>query len=179
MPCLPKPRGGSNDSLGCFRTDSSRRCDYKASRARKRPISFLRHICQGTMNGFGCAQPMMPMPTSSSPAMSTWIRILCIKTERTIRKDNTIALDGRLYQLEERGGKRVMLEERIDGCLVISKGVSLKHREITERPQKEVAAMPIIREYSLTQTFKRSPLAKAMENRKGNLSTRSHGLLTK
>jgi hypothetical protein len=64
---------------------------------------------------------------------------LCIKRERTIRKDNTIALDGRLYQLEERGGKKVVVEERLDGSLrMISKGVSLKYREITERPQKEV-----------------------------------------
>ena len=67
-------------------------------------------------------------------------RYLCIKTERTIRKDNTIAFDGKLYQLEERGGKKVVVEERVDGSLhVISKGVSLKYTEITERPQKKVA----------------------------------------
>ena len=66
-------------------------------------------------------------------------RYLCIKTERTIRNDNTIALDGRLYQLEERGGRKVVVEERIDGSLrMISRGVSLKYREITERPKKEV-----------------------------------------
>jgi len=76
-------------------------------------------------------------------------KYLCIKTERTIRKDNTIALDGRLYQLEERGGKKVMVEERVDGSLlVISKGVAIKYSEITQRPQKEVAAKPIIREYN-------------------------------
>jgi len=65
---------------------------------------------------------------------------LCIKTERTIRNDNTIALDGRLYQIEERGGKKVVVEERLDGSLhVISRGLSLKYREIIERPKKEVA----------------------------------------
>jgi transposase len=65
-------------------------------------------------------------------------RYLCIKTERTIRNDNTIALDGRLYQLEERGGKKVIVEERLDGSLrMISKGVSLKYREIIQRPKKE------------------------------------------
>jgi transposase len=64
---------------------------------------------------------------------------LCIKTERTIRNDNTIALDGRLYQLKERGGKKVVVEDKLDGSLrMISRGVSLKYREITERPQKEV-----------------------------------------
>jgi transposase len=66
-------------------------------------------------------------------------RYLCIKRERTIRKDNTIALDGRLYQLEERGGKKVVAEERLDGSLhMISKGMALKYREITERPKKVV-----------------------------------------
>ena len=66
-------------------------------------------------------------------------RYLCIKTERTLRKDNTIALDGRLYQIEQRGGKKVVVEERIDGSLlVISNGISLTYKEITERPQKEV-----------------------------------------
>jgi transposase len=65
-------------------------------------------------------------------------RYLCVKTERTIRNDNTIALDGRLYQLEERGGKKVIVEERLDGSLrMISKGVSLKYREIIQRPKKE------------------------------------------
>jgi len=65
-------------------------------------------------------------------------RYLCIKTGRTLRKDNTIALDGRLYQIEERGSKKIVVEERLDGSLhVISKGASLKYREITERPKKQ------------------------------------------
>jgi transposase len=79
-------------------------------------------------------------------------RYLCIKTERTIRKDNTIALDGRLYQIEQRGGKKVVVEERLDGSmLMISKGVSLKFREITERPKKAVAPK------SDTRLFNRPP----------------------
>jgi transposase len=65
-------------------------------------------------------------------------KYLCIKTERTLRKDNTIALDGRLYQIEQRGGKKVAVEERTDGSiLMFSNGTSLTYKEITERPQKE------------------------------------------
>jgi transposase len=65
---------------------------------------------------------------------------LCIKTERTIRNDNTIALDGRLYQIEEPGGKKVVVQERLDGSLrMIRKGMALKYKEITERPKKAVA----------------------------------------
>jgi transposase len=79
-------------------------------------------------------------------------RYLCIKTERTIRKDNTIALDGRLYQLEERGGKKVVVEERIDGSVrMISKGVSLKYKEITERPKKEMVTKTDQRLYNRPQ----------------------------
>lgn len=67
-------------------------------------------------------------------------RYLCIKRERTIRNDYTIVLDGRLYQLEERGGAKVVVEERLDGSLgMISGGVSLKYRAITERPKKNAA----------------------------------------
>lgn len=74
---------------------------------------------------------------------------LCIKTERTIRNDNTIALNGRLYQIEEPGGKKVVVEERIDGSLlVISKDVALKYKEITERPPKVVVPKPSIKEYN-------------------------------
>jgi len=76
-------------------------------------------------------------------------RYLCIKTGRTIRKDNTIALDGKLYQIEQRAGKKVVVEERIDGSLlVISNGMALKHKEITERPQKVVVPKPNIKEYN-------------------------------
>jgi transposase len=76
-------------------------------------------------------------------------RYLCIKTVRTIRKDNTIALDGRLYQIEERGGKKIVVEERLDGSLrMISRGRSLKYREITERPKKEVVPKTDARVFS-------------------------------
>jgi transposase len=76
-------------------------------------------------------------------------RYLCVKKQRTIRNDNTIALDGRLYQLEEQGGKKVVVEERLDGSmLMISKGASLKYKEITERPKKEVVPKTDAREFN-------------------------------
>jgi transposase len=79
-------------------------------------------------------------------------RYLCIKRERTIRNDNTIALDGRLYQIEERGGKNVIAEERIDGSLrIMCKGVALKYKEITERPRKEVVSKTDQRLYNRPQ----------------------------
>ncbi len=66
-------------------------------------------------------------------------RYLCIKTKRTVRNDNTVAHNRRLYQIEEKvRSRKVIVEERLNGSLHIisSRGVSLKYREITERPKK-------------------------------------------
>ena len=63
---------------------------------------------------------------------------LCIKTERTVRNDNTIAYNGRLYQIEEATAKKVTVQERLNGSMcVMSKGVSLRYREIETRPKRE------------------------------------------
>jgi len=74
---------------------------------------------------------------------------LCIKTERTIRNDNTVAYNGKLYQIEERSStKKVMVEERLDGSVhIIGANKSLSYREITERPRKEAAARTEKRAY--------------------------------
>ncbi len=73
------------------------------------------------------------------PASVDLNEYLCIKTVRTVKNDNTIVLDGRLYQLQEQRGKKVVAEERLDGSLRITrKGVVLKYQEINERPKKTV-----------------------------------------
>lgn len=71
-------------------------------------------------------------------------RYLCLKTDRTIRNDNTVAHHSKLYQLLDRTrSRKVIVEERIDGSLHIgSGGVSLKYREITERPRKAILPEP-------------------------------------
>jgi len=66
-------------------------------------------------------------------------RILCIKEERTVRNDFTVAHNGKLYQIEEvTRAKKVIVEERLDGTLHIThKRLDLRHHEITARPRKE------------------------------------------
>ncbi|HSB52301.1 MAG TPA: ISNCY family transposase [Dissulfurispiraceae bacterium] len=62
--------------------------------------------------------------------------VLCIRTERTLRNDFTIAHDRKLYQIQETvKGAKVIVEERINGSMFItSQGKRVKFREITERP---------------------------------------------
>ena len=66
-------------------------------------------------------------------------KVLCIKTERTLRNDFTIAHKGSLYQVtESTDAKKVIVQERINGSIhIIYKEEKLKFREITERPVKE------------------------------------------
>ena len=66
-------------------------------------------------------------------------RILCIRTERTLRNDYTIFHDGKLYQiLDKTNAKKVQVEERINGTMVITRGESrLRFKEITERPERQ------------------------------------------
>ena len=64
--------------------------------------------------------------------------LLCIKTERTLRNDFTVAYNKKLYQIEDATkAKKVIVEERIDGKVFITHhGVSLKYKEIMVRPER-------------------------------------------
>jgi len=65
-------------------------------------------------------------------------KILCKKTERGLNNDSTIAHDKKLYHiLDKVYAKKMMVEERIDGRMLITcKGKELKYRQITRRPVK-------------------------------------------
>ncbi|MDD5167692.1 MAG: ISNCY family transposase [Syntrophales bacterium] len=76
-------------------------------------------------------------------------KYLCVKSQRTIRNDNTIAYNKKLYQLDQNDSKKVHIEERIDGSLIIiSKGAVLKYKQINERPKTTVVAKEDMRTYN-------------------------------
>ncbi|MFA5846247.1 MAG: ISNCY family transposase [Thermodesulfovibrionales bacterium] len=65
--------------------------------------------------------------------------ILCLKTERTVRNDNTIIYKKKLYQIEEpvKGGK-VTVEGHINGkTFITSNGKRLKFKDIEARPERQ------------------------------------------
>jgi len=72
--------------------------------------------------------------------------ILCIKTERTLKNDHTIQLNGKLYQIEDSiRAKRVTIEELIDGTMRIRyKGVPLSFHEIVQRPATPEKERPYV-----------------------------------
>ena len=71
--------------------------------------------------------------------------ILCLKMERTLRNDFTVAYKGSLYQVEEKTRAcRVMVHEQIDGSMkMFYQGQALRFHEIAARPMKE--ATPPVR----------------------------------
>ena len=65
-------------------------------------------------------------------------RILCVKTERALRNDFTVAHEGKLYQvLDNVRAKKVMVEERMDETMAIRYGgQKLRFKPIMARAQK-------------------------------------------
>lgn len=65
-------------------------------------------------------------------------KILCIRTEHTLRNDFTIRHDKRLYQItESTTAKKLIVEERVNGTTLITyKGKALKYKQITQKPPK-------------------------------------------
>ena len=102
---------------------------------------------------------------------------LCIKQERTVKNDNTISYNSKLYQLEPGiRAKKVTIEEHIDGSVHIKyNGASLKYKEIIKRPAKVTEKVIKIRKgyippldhpwrQSFNKYFKHKTLQTADEN---------------
>lgn len=71
--------------------------------------------------------------------------VLCIKTERKLRNDFTIAHNKKLYQIEERTkASKLVVHEYINGSMRMIVGDrSLRFKEITSRPVKEQEKRPV------------------------------------
>lgn len=90
-------------------------------------------------------QPAQPgdlhQPMSSEERLH---RLLCLKTTRVLRRDWTVAHEGRLYQVHDQvRATQVVVEDRVDGTLRIThQGRALQFQAITARPVKETPASP-------------------------------------
>jgi transposase len=73
-------------------------------------------------------------------------RIFCIREDRTLRNDFTIAYNGKLYQIKDAiKTQKVAVEERLDGSLHIThRGLDLSYLEIKGRPVKENLKTPLL-----------------------------------
>jgi hypothetical protein len=74
-------------------------------------------------------------------------KILCIKTERTLRNDFTVAHNRKLYQIENPvKASKVMVQDRLDGSMLITyRDQPLRFKEIMVRPVREKKDPPVVR----------------------------------
>jgi hypothetical protein len=79
-----------------------------------------------------------------APSARELARSLCLKTSRCLRKDFTIAHEGRLYQVHDHlRATRVMVEEHVEGTLRLTHhGRALSFHAIPARPVSEVRPSP-------------------------------------
>ncbi len=77
----------------------------------------------------------------SAPAPGVLAGALCLKSERTVRRDGTLVYAGHWYQLDDtRRPPRVMVEERLDGQRWLTAGGHrLRYHELPAPPQRMVA----------------------------------------
>jgi len=108
----------------------------KGIRTKDEANEFLKHYLKGHNKRFVFKPAKEGDLHRGIPKDADIDRILCIKTKRTLRNDFTISHDGNLYQITERvHGKEVIVEERIDGSMLITyDNRRLKFKEITSRP---------------------------------------------
>jgi transposase len=72
--------------------------------------------------------------------------VLCIKTERVLKNDNTIQYHGTIYQIEDKArSERVTVEEHIDGSMKIRcKGITVAFHKIDARQPKPEKERPFV-----------------------------------
>ena len=113
-------------------------------------------------------------------------RILCVKTERALRNDFTIAHDKKLYQiLDNTPAKKVIVEERVNGSMVVRyKDIGLRFKEITAKPAKKPYVFKIRKAYVPPadhpwKSFKISPYSSQYSQREKVAPKEKELLLTK
>jgi len=110
-------------------------------------------------------------------------RILCVRTERALNNDFTIAHDKKLYQvLDNTPAKKVIIEDHIDGSMVVRyKDSVLRFKEITTKPPKKPYIFKIRKVYIPPadhpwRTYKTNPQYQQYQQREKG-SQKEKGLL--
>ena len=99
-----------------------------------------------------------------TPKISELNEKLCVKEERTVRNDNTISFNGKLYQIHDAlQGKKVSVQQRIDGRMcVLYNRESLNFSHITARAEKRQKPVRLLRRKTEAVMPADHPYRKAM-----------------
>lgn len=97
------------------------------------------------------------------PSDRTLASILCLKSERVLRNDMTLAYHRRLYQIDTRThAKRVVVEAHFDETLYISyQGKRLRYHEISVETKQPKKVLPLIQKKRPLKPTKEHPWRKS------------------
>ncbi len=134
----PQAKGRIERNFGTFQDRLVKEMRLKGTKTKEAANDFLVEYLPVYNQKFGVGAAKtadLHMPVPDGLILDD---VLCKKTRRGVRNDHTIAHDKQLYQLlEKTTAKRVMVEERTDGSMLIKhNGKSLRFKEITSRPTK-------------------------------------------
>jgi hypothetical protein len=133
----PQAKGRVERLFGTLQDRLVKEMRLRAIASKDAANAFLKHFLPGFNKRFR-------VPASKSADLHVPLHkelklddYLCIKTNRVLRNDNTVSLNGRLFQIEEPvGSTHVAMQERLNGRLVIkAEGRSLKYTEIKPTPK--------------------------------------------
>jgi hypothetical protein len=138
----PQAKGRIERLFGTFQDRLIKEMRLKDIKTKAEANRFLGHYLPVYNQRFSVKPASEADLHQDIPAGLDLDNMLCIKTRRSLRNDHTIAHNKKLYQVLERvNTKRVMVEERIDGSMLIKhQGARLKFNEIASRPAKDEPA---------------------------------------
>lgn len=135
----PQAKGRVERLFGTLQDRLVKEMRLRRIKTRKEANAFLGEYLPAFNRRFGVLPANQTNVHVKLPRGFNLDRYLCLKTNRTVRRDNTVAHNTKLYQITQPIlSRRVIVEERSNGSvyLVAADGTILKHREISERPTK-------------------------------------------
>ena len=135
----PQAKGRVERLFGTFQGRVIKEMRLKGIKSKEEGNDFLEWYLHGYNKRF-CVLPANGTDVHGGlPKNFDLDSYLCIKTERTVRNDNTISYESKLYQIEKTvRTKKVTVEERVNGSLhITSNGGQLRYRQSEERPKTE------------------------------------------
>ena len=135
----PQAKGRGERLFGTFQDRAIKEMRLKGIKSKEEGNDFLEWYLHGYNKRF-CVLPANGTDVHGGlPKNFDLDSYLCIKTERTVRNDNTISYESKLYQIEKTvRTKKVTVEERVNGSLhITSNGGQLRYRQSEERPKTE------------------------------------------
>lgn len=136
----PQAKGRIERLFGTFQDRLIKEMRLKGIRSIEEGNEFLKGYLPVYARRFGVGPANKTDLHRPLPKTIDLDKVLCKKTEHTLRNDFTVAHDKKLYQIEDNiRARKVIVEERTDGSiLILHRGATLKFKEIHARPKKAV-----------------------------------------